>query len=88
MTADDYPPIIYSDSEALDEIFPGARVRPSMCGYTWQVHWEGAHLSVPLREPTEQRARTEARRDFVAGKSGRFQLDDMEAAGIPYEPLR
>jgi hypothetical protein len=77
--------VILRNLEALRELFPGARIRPSNLGLTWQVWTDGCHLSVPLHEPTLHPERTRARVDHVRGKTGRFELEDMRDAGIEFD---
>ena len=98
-------PIVYrrgpidigAELDFLHALFANARIRPSYVGSTWQV-WPNVpdgetlgstQLSIPVGEPGNDPDRTRARAEFVAGKTGRFQLDDFETdAGIPAEMWR
>ena len=77
--------LILAELDALREVWPEARIRSSFAGYTWQVWTYTAQLSVPVGEPTGNPQRMRERAAYVKGKTGRFMLDDMEAAGIPWE---
>jgi len=85
--------LIEAETNALRQVWPEARIRPSLAGHTWQVwpdyvdqnNWGRTQLSVPLGEPTGHLERVRARASLCNGTGRRWMLDEMAEAGIPFE---